>query len=153
MAVVRTVGDPNAVSAEAFRALYGAVYTLKFARKKEGRGDFKISAPRARYPDAHLRPKGEWTILWGLPLPDDVAELPQKAPGVEVAVETWEYGTVAEILHIGPYAEEGPTIQRLLAFIGESGCEIAGMHEEEYLTRPTAKAVKTLIRYPVAEQP
>ena len=64
-------------------------------------------------------------------------------------METWKYGTVAEILHIGPYSEEGPSIEKLHKFIGESGCEIAGAHEEEYLTRPTAKVIKTIIRYPV----
>ena len=37
-------------------------------------------------------------------------------------------------------------------FIEDSGCEIAGVHEEEYLTRPDAKVVKTIIRYPVKKK-
>ena len=38
---------------------------------------------------------------------------------------------------------------RLQEFIAASGYEIAGVHEEEYLSRPEAKQMKTIIRYPV----
>jgi len=149
MAVVKGVGAPDKVFADLMPALYGSVYTLKFARKKAGLPDFKVGASRARYPDAHLVPKDRWTIIVGLPIPEDVATLPQKVPGTEVKIETWQYGTVGQILHIGTYDQETPTIQRLHKFIMDNGYEIAGMHEEEYLTKPDAKVVKTLIRYPV----
>lgn len=152
MAVVTSVGDPNDVGATVMPALFGAVYTLKFARKKAGAGEFKVEALRARWPDAHLKPKAEWTAHWAIPLPDDVTELVQKVPGVEVRIERWEYGTVAQVLHLGPYTEEGPTVQRLHAFIAEQGYELAGPHEEEYVTRPDAKAPKTIIRYQVKPQ-
>jgi hypothetical protein len=152
MAVVTTQGDPNEVGEAVFPALYGALYALKFQLKKEGR-DFKVGALRARWPDAHLVPKDQWTGVWGLPLPEGVAEVPAKVPGVAVTVETWEYGTVAQILHLGPYTTEAPTVQRLHEFIAASGYEIAGTHEEEYLTRPGAKVQKTLIRYPVRKRP
>lgn len=151
MAVVVTHGDPNAVGQQAFPALYGAVYTLKFALKKAGR-DFKVGAPRARWPDAHLAPKDRWTGIWGLPIPDDTTELVQKVPGIVVKIERWEYGLVAQILHLGPYSTEGPTIQRLHEFIAEQGYEIAGMHEEEYLTSPAAKVQKTIVRYPIRKR-
>jgi len=108
-----------------------------------------VSAPRARWPLPLDTPHDQWVGLWGIPVPDDVDELPQTAPDVPVTVETWEYGTVAHILHLGPYADEEPTVARLQAFIAESGYEIAGAHEEEYLSRPEAKNMKTIIRYPV----
>jgi len=149
MAVVVTKGDPNVVGAQVFPALYGAVFTLKFQLKKSGQGDFKVSGLRARWPDLHILPKDQWTAYWGLPIPDGTTEIPAKVPEPEVKIEVWEYGTVVEILHLGSYSEEGPTVEKLHAFIAESGYEIAGMHEEEYLTRPTAKVVKTVIRYPV----
>jgi len=57
-------------------------------------------------------------------------------------LETWNYGTVAQILHVGPYSEEEPTVKRLHEFITENGYEIAGIHEEEYLTPPKAKVQK-----------
>jgi hypothetical protein len=73
----------------------------------------------------------------------------QKKPGIEVKIETWEYGTTAQILHLEPFSTEVPTTARLHAFIEETGYEIAGPHEEEYLTTLDAKNQKTLIRYPV----
>lgn len=53
-----------------------------------------------------------------------------------VKIEYWEYGQVAEILHIGSYSEESPTIERLHQFIKDSGYKIVGDHEEEYLKGP-----------------
>ena len=152
MAVVTSKGDPNVVGEQVFPALYGAVFTLKFQLKKAGKPDFKVTGLRARWPDAHLVPKDQWTGIWGLPIPEGTTELPKKVPEPEVRIEVWEYGTVAEILHIGPYSEEGPTVERLHEFIRESGYEIAGAHEEEYLTRPTAKVPKTIIRYPIRKR-
>ena len=76
--------------------------------------------------------------------------------GLEVELATWEYGEVAEILHVGPYSEETPTIERLHAFIGVSGYEIRGDHEEEYLRGPGMPFIRvspedyyTIIRYQV----
>lgn len=149
MATVRTTGDPNITGGRAFPALYGAVYKLKFTRKKAGLPDFKVLPPRARWPDAHLLPKDQWSAIWGIPIPDDVTDLPQPDPATPVTAELWEYGPVAEVLHLGPYTSEEPTIARLHAFIAEQGLTIAGPHEEEYVTRPQAKAQKTVIRYRV----
>jgi hypothetical protein len=152
MAVVRGKGAPEKVFSELMPALYGSVYTLKFDLKKKGLSTFKVSGLRARYPDAHLVPMEEWTHIIGLPVPEDTSSLPQKIPNVEVKLETWQYGTVAQILHLGPYDQEEATINRLHRFIEDSGYEITGMHEEEYLTRPDAKVPKTIIRYPVKEK-
>ncbi len=152
MAVVYGKGTPEKVFSELMPALYGSVYTLKFDLKKKGLPTFKVSGLRGRYPDAHLVPKDEWTHIIGLPIPEDTTSLPQKVPGTEVKIETWEYGTVAQILHLGPYDQEQPTIERLQKFAEESGYEIAGMHEEEYLTSPDAKVQKTIIRYVVKKR-
>ncbi|MBI3953409.1 MAG: GyrI-like domain-containing protein [Chloroflexi bacterium] len=151
MAVVHTHGDPNVVGPQVFPALYGAVYTLKFALKKKG-VEFKVGPPRARWPNAHQSPKEQWTGIWGLAIPEDTPALTQKVPGVEVKVEEWRYGTVAQVLHVGPYSEEMPTVERLHRFIAENGYEIAGVHEEEYLTTPKAKVQKTVIRYPIRKK-
>lgn len=152
MAVVRGKGTPDKVFPELMPALYGSVYTLKFDLKKRGLATFKVSGLRTRYPDAPLVPMEEWTHIIGLPIPEDTTSLPQKVPGTEVKLETWEYGTVAQILHLGPYDQEEPTIRRLHQFIEENGYEIAGVHEEEYLTRPDAKVIKTIIRYPIKKK-
>ena len=152
MAVVYGKGAPDKVFPELMPALYGSVYTLKFDLKKKGLPTFKVSGLRARYPDAYLVPKEDWTHIIGLPIPEDTTSLPQKVPEIEVKIETWEYGTVAQILHLGPYDQEGPTVERLHKFIEDSGYEIAGLHEEEYLTSPDAKVPKTIIRYPVKKK-
>ena len=152
MAVVSAKGAPDKVFPEFMPALYGSVYTLKFDLKKKGLPTFKVSGLRARYPDVHLVPKDEWTMIIGLPVPEDTTSLPQKVAGIEVKIETWDYGTVAQILHLGPYDQEDATVERLQQFIEESGYEIAGLHEEEYLTSPDAKVVKTLIRYRIKKR-
>jgi hypothetical protein len=154
MAVVKTTGDPAVVGQQVFPALYGAAYTLKFALKKQGVA-YKVEAPRARWfngPDWKSVPREEWRAEWAIPVPDGTAELAQKVPDVPVSVETWEYGAVAQVLHVGTYAEEEPTIAALHEFIAEQGYEIAGAHEEEYLSRPEAKDPKTVIRYQVRKR-
>lgn len=151
MAVLTTKGDPNQVMEKAMPALYGSVYTLKFQLKKSGMV-FKVGKLIGRWPDAHLLPKDQWTGIWGLPVAADTAELPQKIKDYPVQLELWEYGTVAELLHVGSYNEEGPSIERLHKFIEENGYEICGTHEEEYLTTPKAKVMKTIIRYPVKKK-
>ncbi|MEE9583368.1 MAG: hypothetical protein V3W01_01735, partial [Dehalococcoidales bacterium] len=60
MAVVRGRGAPDKVFPELMPALYGSVYTLKFALKEQGLPTFKVSGLRARYPDVLLVPKDEW---------------------------------------------------------------------------------------------
>lgn len=152
MAVVYGQGTPDKVFPEVMPALYGSVYTLKFDLKKQGLPTFKVSGLRARYPDAHLVPKEEWTHIIGLPIPEDTTSLPQKVTVTEVKIETWEYGTVAQILHLGAYDQEEATVEHLHQFIEDNGYEIAGVHEEEYLTRPNAKVVKTIIRYVVKKK-
>jgi len=152
MAIVQAKGAPNKVFPEFLPALFGSVYTLKFNLKKKGLPTFKVSAPRTRYPDAFNLPMEEWTLIIGIPVPEDVTSLPQKVAGTEVKLETWEYGTVGQILHLGPYDQEGPAVERLHHFIAENGCKIAGPHEEEYLSMPDAKVVKTIIRYQIKKK-
>ena len=151
MAVVYTRGDPNKVTSDSISALYGSAYKLKFDLKKKGL-EFKVSGLRARWPNAHLVPKNEWLGIWALPIPENITSIHQKNPSIEVKIEKWDYGTVAQILHIGPYSDEQPTVERLHKFITDSGYEIAGVHEEEYLTSPRAKVQKTIIRYPIKKK-
>lgn len=155
MAVVHTVGDPTEMAPKAFPALYGAGYGLKFELKKAGGPEFKVTAPRARgfiRSGGEAKPRDQWEAAWALEIPDGTTEVPQKNPEMPVVIERWEYGTVAQVLHVGTYAEEGPTIQLLDGFIAEQGYEIVGDHEEEYQSRPGAKSPKTVIRYRVRKR-
>lgn len=148
---VTSVGDPNH-SEKYLSALYGTAYTTKFKVYKPAGKEMKMGKLIGRWPDAHLKPKDEWTGIWGLPVPDFVkqSDLVQKNPEVPITVERWGYGEVAHILHTGPYTEEGPTIATLHEFIKDNGYVIDGnSHEEVYLTSPQAKEQKTIIRYKI----
>jgi hypothetical protein len=151
MAVVKGKGAPDEVFPLIMPALYGSVYTLKFNLKKQGKETFKVRGLRGRYPDASNTNKNSWTIHVGLPVPEDTLKLPQKVPSVNVELEKWEYGLVGQILHIGTYDKETPTIEKLDKYIKDEGYKICGAHEEEYLTSPDAKVVKTIIRYRVCK--
>jgi hypothetical protein len=62
-------------------------------------------------------------------------------------------GRCAQVLHRGPYADEGPTLAALHAFIAEQGYALTGTHHEIYLGDPRRTAperLRTIIRQPVA---
>jgi hypothetical protein len=66
--------------------------------------------------------------------------------------ETLREGLSAQIMHLGPYATEPPTIQKLHAFIAEHGYAMNGKHHEIYLSDPARTAperLKTIIRQPI----
>jgi hypothetical protein len=142
MLVVEKKGDPNGVAGMAFSTLFSTFFSLP---------GVKMAPPRARWLNQPSDPRNEWIGLYALPLPDSVISLQPQVEGVKI--DYWQYGEVAEILHIGAYSEEPPTIEKLFAFISEQGYEIAGPHEEEYLkgpeSGPDASKYMTIIRYQV----
>lgn len=67
--------------------------------------------------------------------------------------ERWEEGRAAQILHLGPYPGDGPTIAALHQAIEEAGLQPRGRHHQIYLTDPLRTApsrLRTLLRQPVA---
>lgn len=146
MLVVEMQGDPNVVAQQAFSQLFSAFFKIP---------GVKMAPPRARWQNPATDPRSEWIGLYALPLPETLAALPEGMEGARI--ETWKYGEVAEILHIGPYSAEGPTIERLHGFIASEGYRIAGPHEEEYLKSPgmgniSPSDYQTIIRYPVSKK-
>lgn len=136
------------------KALYGAAYWAKMKIYKPKGVKMELGKLSAFWPNAHLKPKSGWKGIWGVPVPDYVTEkdIIQKDPKIKVSVETWKGGECAEILHIGAYTEEAPTIKKLHDFVKTSGYELAGPHEEQYLTKPDSRVVKTIIRYLVKKK-
>jgi hypothetical protein len=66
-------------------------------------------------------------------------------------LETFAEGPCAQVLHIGPFTEEGPTIERLHVFIDERTGR-RGKHHEIYLSdirRAAPAKWKTIIRQPM----
>lgn len=163
-------GDPN-VSAdfrEAIQALYGLSYTLKFQLKTEG-VEYVVGPTEglfhAKDPSVFLegrKKEWQWTLM--ILQPKEVTakrlaaargELMRKkklASMPDVRLAKLAEGLCAQVLHIGPYAAEGPTIRGLHRFIDESGCAFAGSHHEIYLSDPgrvDPRKMKTIIRQPV----
>jgi hypothetical protein len=69
-----------------------------------------------------------------------------------IRFERFDEGLSAQIMHVGPYSEEAPTIERLHAFVRENGYELRGKHHEIYLGDPRRTAperLKTVLRHPV----
>jgi hypothetical protein len=65
--------------------------------------------------------------------------------------EPFTEGTAAQLLHTGPYAGEGPNIERLHQFIFEQGGQLTGMHHEIYLGDPRRakpEKLRTILRQP-----
>ncbi len=165
-------GDPNTSPQfqHAMQALYGATYTLQFALKRLGvdtgrvppleglwrRDD--IEAFRNRDMDDVT-----WTLTMRVPggattiqVEAAIRELARKRGESAVTglrVERFAEGLAAQIMHVGPYATEEPTIERLHAFIVAGGFAFNGRHHEIYLSDPRTTAperIRTLIRHPVA---
>jgi hypothetical protein len=66
-------------------------------------------------------------------------------------LESLHEGQAAQIMHLGPYAAEAPTIQKLHDFIAGQGWQRVGKHHEIYLNDPGRTApekLKTIIRQP-----
>jgi len=146
MLVVESKGDPAVESGKAFGLLFKAFFSLPGAKM--------TGPPRGRWLNTATDPKENWVGLYALPIPDSVTAPPPGMSGVRI--EGWTYGEVAEILHVGPYADETPTIQKLMKFIADKGYAIAGPHEEEYVKGPTQVASPaeywTVIRYQVKKK-
>jgi hypothetical protein len=71
----------------------------------------------------------------------------------KLRLETYHEGLCVQILHIGSYDDEGPTLHRTHhEFIPENGYEMVGKHHEIYLGDPRKMApekLKTVLRQPI----
>lgn len=163
-------GAPEAAGGfqEAIGALYGVAYTIKFAAKKAGIKDVLVMPLEGLFWNegrdtfnASDRGNWDWTLMLLEPpsvtrkmFDEAVRALRERKnpPGLDkVRLESWKEGRAAQILHIGPYAAEAPTIERLHAFIRENGYRISGKHHEIYMGDPRRSApekLKTVIRQP-----
>jgi hypothetical protein len=164
-------GEPGGeVYAAALQALYGLSYTLKFKSKVEGR-DFTVMTLEGLWwwddPGAFdlegAPPPEEWNWKSMIRQPDFVTQemvdevrpevRGKRGPAVDdVVLETFHEGLSAQIMHLGPYSEEGPTISRLHEFIKESGHSMRGRHHEIYMSDPRRSKpenIKTIIRQPI----
>jgi len=154
---------------EAVSWLYAVSYPLKFLSKQQLEQDYVVPPLEGLWWAEDMSAftqdrKKEW--LWSMMIMqpdwihenmfDQAVEKAAKKLGPKPATlrfETFEEGLSAQILHIGPYSEEGPTLARLHdEFMPANGLDWNGKHHEIYLGDPRRTApekLKTILRQPV----
>ena len=161
---------------QALQALYALSYGLRFGLKAEGI-EFTVAPLEALWwtddgpgvvpTSSTVSRTWHWrALIWqpDLATPELVErfriEAERKAaakkeprPGLaRVRLERWREGPSAQVLHIGPYDAEEPTIARLHEAIGARGLRLRGRHHEIYLGDPRRTApsrLRTILRQPV----
>lgn len=164
-------GDPNGSAfQEAMGALYAMAYTLKFASKEAGQ-DFTVMPLEGLWwaddiAEFSLENRDIWRWTAMILQPEHITaglfeaaveqvRTRKNPPGLDrVRLEVYHEGLAAQIMHTGPYADEGPTVARLHTWIEANGYTYHGAkyHHEIYLSDPNRSKpenMKTIIRQPV----
>jgi len=164
-------GDPNTSQdyQDAVGALYGLAYTLKFHSKIVLEIDYTVMPLEGLWwADEMTEFPGEdksawkWTAM--IMQPDHITAADVEAAREDVRnkkdppaldllrLESLYEGPSVQIMHIGPYADEAPTIARLHQFATGGGYRLRGRHHEIYRSDPRRAApekLRTVIRQPV----
>lgn len=164
-------GDPNASQAyaDAVEALFTVSYTVKFMVKRGSLAiDYGVmpleglwwSEDMANFSSGD-KSGWKWTMMIMQPpcVPRDlvdeaIAQVRTKkklAALPHLRYEALDEGRCAQLLHIGPFSEEGPTVAKVHDFIATIG-ELAGKHHEIYLSdirRADPAKWKTIVRQPL----
>lgn len=151
-------GDPNTSAAyrEAIETIYPAAYAVRAAFKKRTGEAFVVGPLGALWwaddPNdfvAGNKHKWRWTLL--IPLPEAVSKADAGATGVEKRI--LREGRCLQILHVGPYDAEGPTLAKLHGdLMPAQGLKFNGAHHEIYLSdarRTAPEKLRTVLRQPV----
>jgi hypothetical protein len=167
-------GDPNTAPAyqAALEALYGVAYSVKFILKEDPEIDDYVVPPLeglwwVEDMDQFTmddKDAWSWTMMIMQPpwvTPDHVEEARAETrrkkdlPALSsLRFAPYHEGLSVQILYVGPYDEEGPTIARMHAYAKEQGYTLRGKHHEIYLSDPRRTAperLKTVIRQPIAQ--
>jgi hypothetical protein len=162
--------------AEDMQALYGAAYTLKFAAKlrKQDPVDYPVMALEGLWwvedGSFDIRKPGNWKYTVMIMQPDLVTsemftgamdQLRKKKGGLpafsRLRLERFQEGLCVQTMHIGPYATEPATVDRMQAFMQENGLRdqvgLGGKHHEIYMGDPrraNPAKLKTVLRHPAA---
>jgi hypothetical protein len=165
-------GDPNTARsyAEAIEALFAVAYTVKFQIKRSQQIDYGVMPLESLWwaDDKSAfatgdKTKWKWTALIMQPsfvtaeiVAAAVADVKKKKnpPAIgKVRCESLSEGTCAQTLHVGPFSEEGPTIERVHEFIRARG-KLVGKHHEIYLSdirKAAPEKWKTVVRQPMTK--
>lgn len=171
-------GDAPGTSAgfqEATQALYGISYTLKFMLKKRKTHaiDYPVMALEGLWwvedGNFDIRVKDNWIYTLMILQPDVITKDVFEAGLEEVRrkrgeskalaqlrLAHFEEGPCMQVMHIGPYADEPATVERMQAFAAANGYRdcvgLGGKHHEIYMGDPRKAdpaKLKTVLRHPV----
>ena len=162
--------QPTTEFQQAFQAIFPVVYTIKFRLKRDGLimpilplEALWFAGPDGGF-DMNISPdRWGWRVLMAVShdvtpqiIDEATAEVRRKKGDSEalgrLRFVRWREGRCAQVMHVGPYAEERPTIERLHSFIAEQGLRRRGAHHEIYLGDPRTAdpaKLKTVLRQPV----
>ena len=164
-------GNPNTADSyrHAVEALYGISYAVRFAAKRD-LGRVHVVAPLEGlwWSDdlavftARDKDQWQWTMMihqpdWVTPDMVDAATRAAAAkkpnPALDLLrLERFTEGHAVQSLHVGPYDDEAPLIERMHDWARERGHELRGKHHEIYLSDPRKvepAKLKTVLRQPV----
>jgi len=165
-------GDPNTSQAyvEAVEALFSVSYATKFLVKKGSQAiDYTVMPLEGLWWAEDMstfsiedKSNWKWTLMILQPdfvsqqaIQDAIAGATKKKPGVsalsKLRAEYFTEGRCAQVMHIGPFSAEGPTIERVHQFIA-ARAHLAGKHHEIYLSdirKADPSRWKTIIRQPM----
>jgi hypothetical protein len=147
--------------ADAVAALYNVSFTIKMASKAAG-SDYAVSKLEGLWWKEGRSVEWTWQLLIRVPefitnkhLAEAVAKLLERGKDEAVSrvtLETLDEGKCVQVLHIGPYTAEKPTIAKMRAFATQHGLSFKGRHHEIYLSDPRrveAEKLRTILRQPV----
>lgn len=155
---------------DAMQAMYGIAYTLKFMSKKrkENPIDYPVMALEAQWwveeGTFDIQNPDNWRWNAMILQPDHISpemfhegleQLRKKKPSPaldRLRLERFHEGLSVQILHIGPYAEEPRSLEKMDRFAEENGYHMHGKHHEIYLGDPRRaqpEKLKTVLRHPV----
>jgi len=164
-------GDPNTSGAyqQVIETLYGLSFTLKFGLKKSQGLDYTVMGLEGLWWTADInsfsmehKDDWEWTMM--MLQPDFITpelfesarkELKGKGKGPladQARLERFDEGLCAQIMYIGAYDDEPPTIARMHEFIAANGYKLTGRHHEIYMSdarRVAPEKNRTILRQPV----
>jgi hypothetical protein len=165
-------GGPAAESyQQAIEALYGLSFTVKLDVKKGVGPDYTVMPLEGLWWAKDITAfsadrKDEWQWKMMIMQPDHVTakhvnaatkQLREKKNPLaldKIRFESYHEGPSVQILHIGPYDDEGPTIAQMHKFIDENGYQLHMKHHEIYLSDPRRskpEKLKTVLRQPITK--
>jgi hypothetical protein len=166
-------GDPNTSQeyVDAIQTLYPLAYTLKFMSKSELQRDFAVMPLEGLWWTENMeeftdKDKSNWLWTAMIMQPEFITQdMFERAVGQvrtkknpasldKARLEKYTEGRSAQVMYVGPYSDEGPTIKKLHAYIEDQGGKLEdsnGHHHEIYFSDPRRVApekLKTIIRQP-----